>query len=85
MRDESSRALEMSLSGGSVRRVSREVRLAMMDECDVPLRLMTIGVMSTAVPGLWLRMAFARGVYLARINKAGSERLWSVQYFHSLI
>jgi hypothetical protein len=33
MRDVSSRALEMSLSGGSVRRVRREVRLAMVDEC----------------------------------------------------
>jgi hypothetical protein len=47
MRDLSSRALEMSLSEGSVRRVSREVRLAVVDECGVPLRLMTMGRMST--------------------------------------
>jgi hypothetical protein len=32
MRYVSSRALKMSLSGGSVRRVSREVRLAIVDE-----------------------------------------------------
>jgi predicted acyl esterase len=65
MRDVSSRALEMSLSRGTVRRVSREVKLAMEDECGVPVRLMKMGRMSTSVPGHWLRMAFARGVYLA--------------------
>jgi hypothetical protein len=51
MRDVSSGALEMSLSGGSVRRVSREVRLAMVDERGVPVRLRTMGRMSTSVPG----------------------------------
>jgi hypothetical protein len=81
----SSRALEMSLSRGSVRRVSREVRLAMVDECGVPVRLMTMGMMLTAESCQWLRMAFAKGVYLARINWAVSERLWSVYYFHSPI
>jgi hypothetical protein len=75
----------MSLSGGSVRRVRREVRLAMVDECGVPVRLMTMGKMSTSVLGKWLLMAFARGVYLARISWAVWERLWSVQYFHSPI
>ena len=85
MRDVSSRALEMSLSGGSVRRVRREVRFAMVDECGVPVRLMTMGRMSTTVPGQWLRMAFARGVYLARMRSAVRERLLSVQYFHSTI
>ena len=85
MRDVSSRALQMSLSGGSVRRVRREVRLAMVDECGVPVRLMTIGKMSTSVPGQWFRMAFARSVYLSRIKRAVCERLWSVQYFHSPI
>jgi hypothetical protein len=85
MRDVPSRALEMSLSGGSVRRVSREVRLVMVDEYGVPVRLMTMGRMSTWVSGQWLRMAFARGVYLARINWVVWERLWSVQYFHSPI
>jgi hypothetical protein len=64
----SSRALEMSLSGGSVRTVRREVRLVMVDEYGVPVRLMTMGMMSTSVPGQWLRMAFARGVYLVRIR-----------------
>jgi hypothetical protein len=42
MRDVSSRVLDMSLSGGSMRIVSREVRLTMVDECGVPVRLMTI-------------------------------------------
>jgi hypothetical protein len=64
MRDVSRRALEMSLSRGDVLAVSREVRLVMVDECGVPVRLMTMGRMSTIVPGQWLRMAFARGVYL---------------------
>jgi hypothetical protein len=85
MRDVSSRALEMSLSGGSVWRVSRVVRLVMVDECGVPVWLMTMGRMSTSVHGQWLRMVFARGVYLARINWAVWERLWSVQYSHSPI
>jgi hypothetical protein len=51
MRDVSRRALEMSLSGGSLRRVRREVRLVMVDECGVHVRLMTMGRMSTAVYG----------------------------------
>jgi hypothetical protein len=71
MRNMSSRALEMSLSGAYVRSVSREVRLTMVDECGVPVRLMTMGRMSTSVHGKWLRMAFARGVYLARISCLG--------------
>jgi hypothetical protein len=70
---------------GSVRRVRREVRLVMVDECGVPVRLMTIGGMSTSVPDQWLRMAFARGVCLAQINWTVWEWLWSVQYFHSPI
>jgi len=85
MRDVSRRVLVMSLSGGSVRRVSREVRLSMVDECGVPVRLMTMGRMSTSVPGQWWRMAFARGVYLFLIRRVVCERLWSVQYFHSPI
>jgi hypothetical protein len=44
-----------------MRRVRREVRLAMVDECGVPVRLMTMGRMSTSVPCLWWRMALARG------------------------
>jgi hypothetical protein len=61
MRDVSSRAFEMSLSGGSVRRVRREVRLVMLDECGVPVRLMTMVRMSTFVPGQCWRMTLARG------------------------
>jgi hypothetical protein len=62
MRDVSKRALEMSLSvGGYVRAVSREVRLVMVEECGVPVRLMTMERMSAIVSGQWLRMAFARG------------------------
>jgi hypothetical protein len=64
----SRRALEMRLSGGSMRAVSREVRLVMVEECGEPVRLMTMGRMSTTVPGQWLRLAFARGVYLARMR-----------------
>jgi hypothetical protein len=85
MRDVSRCALETRLSGGSVRVVSREVRLVMVEECGVLVRLMTMGRMSTTVPGQWLRMAFARGVYLARMRLAVWERLLSVQYFHSPI
>jgi hypothetical protein len=50
MRDVSSRAFEMSLSSESVRRVRREVRLVMVDECGVPVRLMTMGGMSISLP-----------------------------------
>jgi hypothetical protein len=39
MRDVSRWTLEMSLSGGSVRAVSREVRLVMVEECGVRVRL----------------------------------------------
>jgi hypothetical protein len=67
MRDVSRRALEMTLSGGSIRAVSREVRLVMVEECGVHVRLITMGRMSTTVPRQWLRMAFARVVYLARM------------------
>jgi hypothetical protein len=51
MRDVSSRVFEMRLSGGSVQRVRREVRQAMVDECGVPVRLITMGRMSTSVLG----------------------------------
>jgi hypothetical protein len=57
----------------------------MVVECGVPVRLMTMGRMSTSLPGQWARMAFARGVDLARIRWAVWERLWFVQYFHSPI
>ena len=70
MRDVSRRAFETSLSGGSVRAVRREVRLVIVEECGVPVRLMTMGRMSTTVLGQWFLMAFARGVYLARMRSA---------------
>jgi hypothetical protein len=85
MRDVSSRAFEMRMSGRSMRRVRSKMRLVVVDECGVPIRLMTMGKMSTSVPGQCGRMAIARGVYLARINWAVWERLWSVHYFHSPI
>jgi hypothetical protein len=66
-----------------MRRVSIEVRLIMVDECGEPVRLMTMGRMSTSVPCQWLWMTFARGVYLARIKLVVWERF--VQYFHSPI
>jgi hypothetical protein len=45
----SRRALEMSSSGGSVRAASMEVRLVMVEECGVLVRLM--GRMSTTMRG----------------------------------
>jgi hypothetical protein len=68
-----------------VRRVRKEVRHVMVEECGVPVRLMTMGRMSTSVPDQWWRMALAKGVYLARINCEVWERLWSQQDFHSPI
>jgi hypothetical protein len=65
--DVSRRVFETSLSGGSMRRVRREVRLVMVDECGVPVRLMKMGRMSTSVHGQWWRVALVRGVYLARV------------------
>jgi hypothetical protein len=53
----------MSLSGGSLRAVSREVRFVMVEECGVLVRLITMGRMSTIVPGQWLRMASVFGMY----------------------
>jgi hypothetical protein len=47
MRDVPSRAFEMNLSGRSVRRVRREVRRVMVEECDIPVRLMTRGRISS--------------------------------------
>jgi hypothetical protein len=44
-----------------MRRVRREVRLEMVDECGVHVWLMTMGRMSTNVPGMCRRMALARG------------------------
>jgi hypothetical protein len=46
---------------GYVRRVRREVRLVIVEECGVPVRLMTMGRMSTTVHGQCWRMALARG------------------------
>jgi hypothetical protein len=51
MRDESIRDFEMSLSGGSMRRVRREVRLVMVAECGLPVRLMTMERMSISAHG----------------------------------
>jgi hypothetical protein len=66
MRDVSSRAFEMSFSGGSVRRVRRHVRLVVVDECGVPVRLMTMGRMSTLLPYHCRRMALARAGCICR-------------------
>jgi hypothetical protein len=78
MRDVSSRVFEMSLSGGSVRRVSRGMILVMVDECGVHVRLMKMGRMSTTIPNQCRRMALARVVYLSRIILDVWERLWYV-------
>jgi hypothetical protein len=61
MRAVSSRDFDISLSGGSVRRVRREVRLATMEVWGVHVRLMMMGRMSTVVPGQCCRLALARG------------------------
>jgi hypothetical protein len=39
-----------------MQRVRREVILVMVDECGVPVRLMTMGRMSTSVPGECLQI-----------------------------
>jgi hypothetical protein len=65
MRDVSRRDFEMSLSDGSVRRVRREVSLVMGDVWGMPMLLMTIGRMSTLVPGQKWRMVLVRGIYLS--------------------
>jgi hypothetical protein len=55
-RDVSRQVLEMSLSGGSVRRARREVRLAMLDVWGVLVRLMTMGRMSS------IRLVLTNGI-----------------------
>jgi hypothetical protein len=85
MRDVPSHVLEINLSGGVGVEGEEEVRLAMVEVWEVPLRLMMTGKMSTVVPGQCCRIALARAVYLWRILCAMCERLWSLQYFHSPI
>jgi hypothetical protein len=80
-----SRMCETCLPGGLLQRVRREVRLVIGDVWGVRVRLMTMGRMSTSVPGQCCRMALARGVYLSRVSCAVWERLSYVQYFHSPI
>jgi hypothetical protein len=58
----------MGLPRGSVRRVRREVRLVMVDEYGVHVRLMTMGSMSTIVHGKCRGIALARRVCLSRIS-----------------
>jgi hypothetical protein len=65
MRDVPSRVFEMSMSCGSLRRVRRDVKLAIVDAWGVPVRLMTMRRVSASVPGQCWRMAFARG-YIVR-------------------
>jgi hypothetical protein len=51
MRDVSSRVFKMSLSGGSVQRVRRQMKLEMVDVWGVHVRLMTMGKVSTSMLG----------------------------------
>jgi hypothetical protein len=51
MRKNLRRAVEISLSGGPVRSVRKEVRLVMVDVWGVHVRLMAMGRMSTYVHG----------------------------------
>jgi hypothetical protein len=57
----SSCAFKKNLSGGSVRRVRRVVRLAMMEVWWVHVRLMMMGRMPKVVPGQCCQIALARG------------------------
>jgi hypothetical protein len=51
------------MSGGSFLGLTREVVLEWVRVRDVPVRLMTMGIMSTCVQSQCERSAFARGVY----------------------
>jgi hypothetical protein len=50
-----------SLPSGSVLGLIRVVMRVCLREWDVPVRLITMGTMSTCVPGQCERSAFARG------------------------
>jgi hypothetical protein len=66
MRVVSGRAFEMILSGGSWGRVRSDVRLAVVDVCEVPLRHMTMERMSISIPGHYWRDC--EGVYFLRMT-----------------
>jgi threonine/homoserine efflux transporter RhtA len=70
MRAHSRRVFEISLSGGSLRSVRREVKLVIVDEWGVHVRLMTMGRMSIYVRGEWLWRTLERGVYFSMIRCA---------------
>jgi hypothetical protein len=65
-----------------VRTVRSEVKLVRDEVLGVPVRLMTMGRMSTVIHGKCCRVALAMGVYISRNICAVRERLWSMQYFH---
>jgi hypothetical protein len=68
----SSRDFEVILCGGSVRKVSSDVRLATVVVCWVHVRLMTMGRISISVAGHWCRRAFAREcIYYQRVVRCG--------------
>jgi hypothetical protein len=66
----SRRDLNMTLSGGYVLSVRREMRMVMVDVWGVPVRLMTMGRMSVSVSGKWLRRALPIGVYLSWTSRS---------------
>jgi hypothetical protein len=41
------------------------VMMAIVDACGVPVRLITMGRISTSVPGHWFHRALSRGVFTA--------------------
>jgi hypothetical protein len=70
------------MSGGSVLGFFRVVMIVCVRVWGVSLRLMSIGTMSTSVPGKCERSAFAKGVYFSMMRWWVSLKLSSVQYFH---
>jgi hypothetical protein len=65
------------LSSGSVPGLIKVVMLVCVREWGVPVRLITMGTMSTCVHGHCERNAFARGVYFS-VMRWPSLRLSSV-------
>jgi hypothetical protein len=70
MRVVSRRVLDMSLSGGIVRSVMREVRFVMVIMWRGAGATYNDGRLSISVPGQSRRRALARGVFLCRISFA---------------
>jgi hypothetical protein len=73
------------LSSGLVPGVNRVVMLECVMEWGVPVRLITMGTMSTCVPSYCEWISFARGVQFSMMRWWVSLRLSFMEYFHSPI